>query len=102
MAWGNDLVLDDDAFLQASKELAGKSGELDSLQESLVRSFEQLRKDWNSQAGDNFFAKFDTDLLNNLDKYALVFEHMSKNLSTASQKYEEVFRAADAVADAQY
>ena len=35
------------------------------------------------------------DLLKNLENYAKVFEHMSTNLTAASQKYEEVFRAAE-------
>ena len=103
MGWfGNDLVLDDEAFLQASKELAAKCEELGRLHTNLVCTFEQLRTDWDTDAGKIFFQRFDDDLLKNLDKYTLVFEHMSKNLSTALQKYEEVFRAADTVADAQY
>jgi uncharacterized protein YukE len=97
-----DLWLDTDAFALASKELNTKSGELITLRTTIASSFEQLRRDWDSDAGRQFFARFETDLLKNLDNYSLVFEYMSVNLSTASQKYDEVFRAADAVADAQY
>jgi uncharacterized protein YukE len=97
-----DLLLDQDAFMQASKELEVKRQELALLRASMVASFEQLRKDWDSDAGKRFFARFETDLIQNIDKYETVFEYMSKNLLIASQKYEEVFRAADAVANAQY
>jgi WXG100 family type VII secretion target len=97
-----DLLLDKDAFTQASKDLRTKCEELKALRTNIKVSFEQLKKDWNSDAGKQFFERFESDLIANLEKYSTVFEYMSKNLSTASQKYEEVFRAADAVASAQY
>jgi WXG100 family type VII secretion target len=97
-----DLYLDEDAFLQAGKDMKKSCEELKTLRSNIKASFEQLRKDWDSDAGKQFFARFEDDLLGNLDKYAIVFEYMSTNLSTASQKYDEVFRAADAVANVQY
>lgn len=97
-----NLYLDKDAFAQASNELEAKREELDTLRSNIEVSFEQLKKDWDSDAGKEFFNKFEKDLMDNLKKYALVFEYMSKNLSTASQKYDEVFRTADAVASVQY
>ena len=98
----SDLYLNKDAFTQASNELKIKCEELKMLQSDIKSSFEQLKNDWNSDAGKKFFEKFEGDLINNLKKYSIVFEHMSENLSTASQKYDEVFRAADAVANVQY
>lgn len=97
-----DLLLDKDAFSKASKELKAKGDELKTLRSNIVASFEQLRKDWDSDAGRQFFARFENELLKNLDDYSKVFEYMSTNLSTASQKYDEVFRVADTVANAQY
>jgi WXG100 family type VII secretion target len=97
-----DLLLDKDAFSQASRELKTKCEELKTLRSNIQASFEQLKKDWDSDAGRQFFARFENDLMKNLDDYSKVFEYMGQNLSTASQKYEEVFRAADAVASAQY
>ena len=99
-----DLHLDQDAFEAAKRELAkyvGNDG-LEGLVVKIRASFEQLRKDWDSDAGRKFFERFEDDLLTNLDKYAIVFKHISENLSTASNKYEEVFRAAETVAKAQY
>jgi WXG100 family type VII secretion target len=97
-----DLLLDKDAFTQASRELKTKCEELRTLKSNIKNSFEQLKKDWDSDAGRQFFAKFEDSLIVNLEKYSTVFEYMSRNLSTASQKYDEVFRAADAVASVQY
>lgn len=97
-----DIMLDTDAFAQASRELLDKCEELKTLRSNITASFEQLKKDWDSDAGRQFFSRFENDLLKNLDNYTKVFEYMSQNLTTASQKYEEVFRAADIVASAQY
>ena len=97
-----DLLLSKDAFTQASRELQTKCEELKTLRANIKASFEQLRIDWDTDAGRKFFERFESDLMKNLEDYSKVFEYMSKNLSTASAKYEEVFRAADAVANAQY
>ena len=97
-----DLLLDKDAFSKASKEMKAKCEELKTLRAEIKASFDQLRIDWDSDAGKKFFARFENDLIKNLDDYSKVFEYMSKNLSTSLQKYEEVFKAADTVANAQF
>lgn len=97
-----NLMLDQDAFSSAGRELQTKCEDLKTLRVNIEKSFEQLKADWDSDAGRQFFARFEADLLKNLDRYSTVFEYMSQNLTAASQKYEEVFRAADAVANAQY
>ena len=99
-----DLYLDQDAFSTAKRELANYIGTdgLEGLATKIEASFEQLRIDWDSDAGKKFFERFENDLINNLNKYAIVFRHINENLLTASGKYEEVFRAAEAVAQSQY
>ena len=97
-----DLYIDDDAFSSASLKLENCQNHLSQLHNDIVNAFEQLKMDWDSDAGKQFFNKFENDLLKNLSQYEKVFEYMSKNLSTASDKYDEVFSAANAVADAQY
>lgn len=97
-----DLYIDQDYLTEGSRELARKRGEMKQLKKEIKSSFEQLHKEWDSEAGKLFFEKFETDLIKNLDRYMIVFEYMSQNLSTASRKYDEVFRAVDTVASAQY
>lgn len=97
-----DLYIDQDYLADGCRALTGKRDEMERLRADIKSSFEQLRKEWDSEAGRLFFEKFEADLLENLDRYVIVFEYMSQNLSTASQKYDEVFRAVDAVASAQY
>lgn len=97
-----DLYIDQDYLSDGSRALADKRDEMERLRSDIKTSFEQLRKEWDSEAGRLFFEKFEEDLLKNLDRYVIVFGYMSQNLSTASQKYDEVFRAVDTVASAQY
>lgn len=97
-----DLYIDQDYLADGCRAFTGKRDEMERLRADIKSSFEQLRKEWNSEAGRLFFEKFEADLLENLDRYVIVFEYMSQNLSTALQKYDEVFRAVDAVASAQY
>lgn len=97
-----DLMIDKDAFSTASTEFEKKCEELQTLRSNIEASFAQLKKDWDSEAGTQFFTRFENDLIKNLGYYSEVFEYISKNLATASQKYEEVFRDADAVANLQY
>lgn len=97
-----DLHLDQEAFRQAKRDLQRECTELEELKKNLEQSFAQLKKDWDSDAGRAFFARFEKDLLENLKRYAAVFAHMSENVQAASERYEEVFDAADTVADAQF
>ncbi|EOS53220.1 hypothetical protein C809_00165 [Lachnospiraceae bacterium MD335] len=97
-----DLYIDKDSLENGSRALIEQKGEMEKLKTDIKASFEQLRKDWDSEAGKLFFAKFENDLIQNLDRYIIVFDYMSKNLSIASRKYDEVFRAADTVASSQY
>ena len=97
-----DLYIDQDHLAAGSRDLAKQQEQMKDLRSEIKTLFEQLRKEWDSEAGRLFFEKFEEDLLKNLDRYVIVFEYMSQNLSTASQKYDEVFRAVDTVASAQY
>jgi len=97
-----DLYLDQDAFEQAIAALGAKREELNRLRENIEKTIMQLKSDWISQASDVFFKKYEKDLMQNLMKYALVFEYIHDNLKAAKEKYQEVFDAADAVANLQY
>lgn len=97
-----DLVLNQDAFERAKSDFKNKCEELKTLRANLQASFETLKTDWDTEAGRLFFDQFENKLLKHLDEYSKVFEHLSDNLSTASEKYEEVFRIADTVAKTEY
>lgn len=97
-----DLKIDQSALEKASQGLKDACQELQDLRKDIERSFEQLKREWDTDAGIVFFERFEDDLLNNLAKYSTVFDHMSTNLTTSMHKYEEVFREANIVANSQY
>lgn len=97
-----DLYLNKDAFATASNDLKNHCEKIRELYGDIEKSFVQLKHDWDSEAGKKFFQRFEDDLLKNLKNYVTVFEYMGQNLTTASNKYDEVFRAADTVADTEY
>ena len=96
-----DLYLDSEKMALARRQLKEKSDALVELQKKITENFEGLRMDWDSKAGEVFFQRFEDDIKKNLDQYAKVLAYMTENLTTASTQYEEVFRAADVVAEKQ-
>lgn len=95
------LHLDQEAFQKACSGLDQKCSDLLELTKKIKDSFSQLQMDWDSEAGKLFFDRFQNDLIKNMENYAHVFEHMSQNLASASNQYQAVFDAADAVVDKQ-
>ena len=98
----NEIVLNRDLFRTTSNQLAAEVNALRSLRVSINNSFAQLRQDWNSAAGRAFFAKFENELLNHIDQYANKLNTRAAALNNVTNRYEEVFRAADNVANARY
>ncbi len=71
-----NLHLDQDAFQVACSGLEEKCRNLEALSGQIQSSFEQLRQDWDSQAGKLFFERFENDLIKNLDQFTVVMEEL--------------------------
>ena len=97
----SDLALNQEVFRNASEELRQSQGDLSELIMRIVNTFEPLRTDWDTEAGRKFMREVDT-LSNHLRDYTQVLQHISDNLRIARDRYEEVFTAADAVANSQF
>ena len=97
-----DLVINRDALQTASTGLIQQCEELVNLRRAINRTFEELRRDWDSEAGDEFFKSFENDLLEYITAYESKLRVRSNNLARAVTIYQEVFSAADAVANARY
>lgn len=94
-----DLHLNTEAFANALQRLDAKRTELETLKNNIQTSFSKLKTDWDTEAGEKFFLIFEKDLIKNLDDHIVVLQRMCDNLSSASSEYEEVFEAADNVAN---
>ena len=97
-----DLYVDKDILEEAQKALSQQCERMQQIRSEVSKLFILLRSEWDSEAGNLFVEKFEDDLIRNLEKHEIILSHMSSNLSTASSKYDEVFRAADTVSSAQY
>jgi len=97
-----DIILNQEALNAASLQLEQSHSAMNDLRQAIIASFAQLRIDWNSDAGRVFYENFERELLNNLRDHAIVLQHMSRNLTLATRRYQEVFTAAEAVANAQF
>jgi len=77
--------------------------DLAKLCEDIRNSFINLLYcDWNTAAGRRFNDDLNSRLLGNITRQGLLLSEMSKHLKLAYARYQEVFIAADAVADAEY
>ena len=96
------ITISRDAFSQAQRQLSLQAAALRSLRAQVNVTFANLRVDWDSAAGRAFFNKFENELLAHIDQYANKLEARSQSLTTVANMYNEVFQAADAVANARY
>jgi hypothetical protein len=98
----NTLTIDDVKFVEAAIGLDAQADIIEDLITRINRCFESLRTDWDTDAGKEFFKRVDDTMLFHLENHSKVIRHMSKNLKTASQKYDVVFRAVENAAEAEY
>ena len=98
----NEIEVNMAEFQRARTRLNAEIQQLRSLRTAMDRSFAQLKRDWDSEAGREFFRKFDNELLDNINKYANYLQDRSNDLNFVESQYQRVANAADAVANAQY
>lgn len=90
-----DLYVDESALNQAASNFMRAHDDLSSLKDKINNCVSGLKTDWNTNAGEAFFQKFEEELIHNLELYIDVFEHISTNLSDAVNTYSSVFDKAD-------
>ena len=96
------IRIDRNAFTTAQNQLRTQITALRTLRNATHASFANLRRDWDSAAGRAFFNKFENELLTHIDQYATKLDQRSQSLNWVVSQYNEVFTAADAVANARY
>jgi uncharacterized protein YukE len=98
----NELIIDDEYLDKAAAELGACATEMEVLSKRIKLCFNSLRVDWDTDAGKAFFSSLDNGLLFHIENHMKVLRHMSTNLKTSSNKYDEVFRAVENAAEAEY
>ena len=96
------MTIDENAFRRASTDLAAQATALRNLRRDILRSFDDLKRDWDSDARRAFFNKFDNELIRHLDDYARKLDQRSDTLNRVISHYRPVFDAANTLASTQY
>lgn len=92
------LVVDIDALATAKSELNAECERMKTLKNELSTAVEDLRtKGWISEAGTEFFKKFDDVWIKNMDDYIEVIDYMIANVEYARGEYERVIDAANSI-----
>ena len=90
---GKDILIDEEAFIKASDDLAALSKRIQTLQGDIDRMLNTLEKGWDTPAGKKFKKSCDTVLIQPLKDQKLVIDHVAAVLKTSKQQYQSVFDA---------
>lgn len=74
-----------------------KAEEMGKIKEAMVNMENNLKLDWETDAGRAFFNHFDNEWMNNFDLYKQTLEHMALLLKDAASCYDDVTSAAESV-----
>lgn len=96
---GQEILLDEDAFVEASRRMAALVVEMNNLRNQVSGLLDELRRGFQTPAGAKFFQACGSNLLQPLDDQKRVIDHVSENLRNARQSYESVFQEFRALND---
>ena len=86
-----DIVVDEEAFAQASAEFAELAQKINSLADDINQMMTDLRKGFDTPAGRKFCQTCYSSLITPIIEQKIVVEHISENLTTVRQMYQSVF-----------
>lgn len=87
----DDILLDSEAFSNASTRLDNLARDMGKLRSDISGLLEELMKGFDTPAGHKFFTACDNALLKVLDDEVNVINHVSGNLKSAKTSYQSVF-----------
>lgn len=88
-----DIVLDEESFETASKDLAALSTRLEDFQTKMNGLLDDLQKGIDTPAGRKFIATCKGQLTKPINSQAKVINQVSTNLKMAQTSYETVFES---------
>lgn len=97
IVFGEDIVLDEEAFQRASDDFLALGTQLQELRGKIEEMLETLKSGFNTPAGVKFINSCEANLFAPLDAQKLVIEHISQTLLLSKQSYESVFREYEAL-----
>lgn len=91
------LMFSEEALKKARDIYSDQAQNMRDLKTKLTTAVDDIKKGWNSTAGDEFFKKYDSEWIINIDNYIAVIQHMSDNMDIANNKYQTVYNDAEKV-----
>ena len=92
IAFNRTIVLDQNAFNDASRDLRELSSNMQKLSERIMEMLLMLEKGFRTPAGAKFISSCKNNLLEPLGDQVAVLKHIASNLDKANDNYQEVFR----------
>lgn len=90
--FGEDIILDEEAFDAAISDFAALGERLQQLRGNIEDMLNILKAGFNTPAGVKFINSCENNLFLPLAAQKLVIDHIADSLSESKQAYESVFR----------
>ena len=87
----DQLAFDTENIRAQAKQLQTLAQELKDAQTSLRNNIAQLREDWKTGAGNEFFKKFDEDWVKHLDTHIAMLDALVTALTYAADTYDPIY-----------
>lgn len=91
IVFGEDIVLDQEAFDKAISDFAALGVQLNKLRSDIEEMLNELKAGFDTPAGAKLINSCEENLFKPLDDQKLVLDHISKSLSDSKRLYESVF-----------
>lgn len=91
------LKVNEESLKKAKLSYNEQAQRMRELKSKLSRAVDDIKEGWKSNAGDEFFKKFDNEWEKNITDYIDVIQHMSDNMKIADDKYQKVFDTAEKI-----
>lgn len=93
----SELKFDVGKLRETKQKCETLSQELRDKKDTLMEELNELRKDWKTPAGEEFFAEQDTDWEKQVESYLKITMAVTELLQAAITEYESVERSAKAL-----
>lgn len=93
----NTLEFDIAKLKSTKKKCEDLASELKTLKDSLLKDLTNLRKEWNTPAGETFFAEQNTDWTSQVNSYVEITKAIGELLGVAISEFESLTDEAKAI-----
>lgn len=90
----SELTFDVEKLKEAKKTCENAKADLLKTKKELEEDLKELKEEWHTQAGIDFFSRTDTDRAKQVESYAKIAQGVADLLERAIDQYSEVERAA--------